>query len=89
MNAKEDYQIWCIVSGKKIASGVNANEVIAQELLKTVTEKFKRKKFCSRFQVNIWAADLVKMDQYLLLIIVFNIYYIQYISSTYMPRLNH
>ena len=84
MNAKEDYQIWCIVSGKKIASGVNANEVIAQELLKTVTEKFKRKKFCSRFQVNIWAADLVKMGsvssfnhsvQYLLYTIHFiNIY---------------
>ena len=48
-------------SNKKIGSGVNVNEVPAQELQKPVTKKFKRKKVYSAFKDNIWVADLAEM----------------------------
>ena len=46
---------------QKIGSGVNLNEVLAQELHKPVIKKFKRRKVYVRFQYNIWAADLAEM----------------------------
>ena len=46
------------VFDKKTGSGVSVNEELPQELHKPMIEKFKRKKFCTRFKDNIWAADL-------------------------------
>ena len=46
---------------KKIGSGVSANEQLAEELLKTVIKKFKRRKVYARFKDNIWTADLAEM----------------------------
>ena len=46
---------------KKTGSGVSVNEKLAEELHKTVIEKFKRRKVYARFKDNIWAADLAEM----------------------------
>ena len=48
---------------KKIGSGgrANLNEVLVQELHKTVIKKFRRRKVNARFKYNIWAADLAEM----------------------------
>ena len=49
---------------KKTGSGVNTNEVLAQELYKPVTETFKRRKVYVTFKDNIWAADLAEMGTF-------------------------
>ena len=46
---------------KRTGSAVSVNEQLAEELHKTVTQKFKRGKVCARFKDNIWAADLAKI----------------------------
>ena len=46
---------------KKTGSGASANEQLAEELHKTVTENFKRRKIYAKFKDNIWAADLSEM----------------------------
>ena len=46
---------------KKTRSGANVNEVLAQELHKTVIKKFKRRKVYARFKDNIRDADLAEM----------------------------
>ena len=42
---------------KRTGSAVSVNEQLAEELHKTVTQKFKRGKVYARFKDNIWAAD--------------------------------
>ena len=42
----------------KIGSGVNVNEVLAQELNKPEIKKFKGRKVYAKFKDNIWATDL-------------------------------
>ena len=39
----------------------NVNEVLAQELHKPVTKKFRRSKVYERFKDSIWNADLAEM----------------------------
>ena len=46
---------------KKTGSGISVNEQLAKELHKPVIKKFKRK-VCSRFKGNIWAADSAEME---------------------------
>ena len=46
---------------KKTGSGVNVNEVLAQELHKLMIKKFKRRKVYTRLKDNIWPADLAEM----------------------------
>ena len=46
---------------KKTELGVNVNEVLPQELYKTVITKFKRRKVYAWFKVDICAGDLAKM----------------------------
>ena len=48
---------------KKIELGtkVNINEVLAQELNKSMVKKLKRRKGYARFKDNIWAPDLAEM----------------------------
>ena len=48
----------------KTGFGANVNEVLAQELLKPVIKKFKRRKMYSRLKENIWAADLAEMGSF-------------------------
>ena len=43
---------------KKTGLGANANEVLAQELHKPLIQKFKRKKFYGKFNVNVCVEDL-------------------------------
>ena len=45
---------------KKIGSGINVNEVLAQELHKSVIKIFKRVKVYARFRYDIWTAGLAK-----------------------------
>ena len=47
-----------------VISGVNVNEVLAQELYKPVIKKFKRRKFHAMFKDNIWAADLGSLSSF-------------------------
>ena len=70
MDIKENQQVWCTkFFDKKIRSGAratckreaNVNEVLAQELQKSVITKLKRRKVYVRFRDNIWVADLAKM----------------------------
>ena len=42
-------------------AGSSVNKELAQKLHKPLTEIFKRRKVCSRFKDNIWAADLAEM----------------------------
>ena len=49
---------------KKTGSGMSVNEQLAEELQKPVTKKLKRKKVCSSFKDNIWAADLAEMGSF-------------------------
>ena len=46
---------------KKIGSDLSVNEKLTEESCKPVIKKFKRRKVCVRFKVNIWVADLVEM----------------------------
>ena len=46
---------------KNIGSGMNVNELLAQELYKLVIKKFKRRKVYARFKENICVADLTEM----------------------------
>ena len=50
----------------KSKSRISVNEQLAQELHKSVTKKFKRKKVYAKFKDIIWAADLVKWNHCLL-----------------------
>ena len=47
---------------RKTESRVHANEVLAEELHKTLTEEFKIRKVYSRSKGNIWAEDLAEME---------------------------
>ena len=47
---------------KKTVPGVSLNEQLAQELLKLVIKKFRRRKIYTRFKNNIWSADLADME---------------------------
>ena len=49
------------VFDKKTGSGVNVNEVIAQEFHKPVIQNFKSRKVYARFKDNIWAVDLAEI----------------------------
>ena len=49
---------------KKIGSGINVSEQIAEELHELVIKRFKRRKVYARFKDNIWAADLVEMESF-------------------------
>ena len=51
----------CKFFDKKIRSRANLNAVLAQELPKSVVEKFERRKVYSRVEGNIWAADFTEM----------------------------
>ena len=56
MDIKKDYQVWCIsFFDKKIGSRLAANVslVLAKELHKQVTKKFKNRKVCAWFKDNI------------------------------------
>ena len=46
---------------RKTGSRTSKSEKLAQNLLKSVIEKFKRKKVSARFKDNVWAADLAEM----------------------------
>ena len=46
---------------KKIGLSVSVNEEPAEELHKPVIKIFKRRKSYSRFEDNIWVADLAEM----------------------------
>ena len=47
---------------KKRGSVVSVDEQLAEELLKPVTKRFKRRKVYARFKDNIWVADLAEME---------------------------
>ena len=49
---------------KKIGSGINVSEQIAEELHKPVIKRFKRRKVYARFKDNIWTADLAEMESF-------------------------
>ena len=49
---------------KKKGSGLNANDVLAQQLHKPVNKKFKSRKFYSRIKYNIWETDFVEMGSF-------------------------
>ena len=53
-----DKKTW---SGTTSKARANVNEVPAQELLKTLIKKLKRRKLYLRFKDNIWAADLAEL----------------------------
>ena len=82
MDIKEDWRVWCISflikkwirgdSGKK--SDVNVNEVLTQELHKSVIKIFKRRKVYARFKNNFLAANLAEMGSLSKRIEVLNIY---------------
>ena len=46
---------------RKTGSGTSKSEKLAQNLHKSLIEKFKRKKVSARLKDNIWAADLAEM----------------------------
>ena len=46
---------------KKTGPGISFNEELAEELHKTVTKNFKRRKIYERFKDNIQAADVGEM----------------------------
>ena len=63
MDIKEHQQVWSLsFFDKKKGSGISANEQLAEELHKPVTQKFKRRKVCARLKDNIQAADLAGME---------------------------
>ena len=63
MDIKEDQQLQSIrFLDKKTGLGISVNEQLSKELRKTVIEKFKRRKVCTRFKDNIWVADLAEME---------------------------
>ena len=47
---------------KTVASGVNENIKLANELHKPIIRKFNKRKVCSSFKDNIWGADLADMQ---------------------------
>ena len=63
----EDQQVWCISilkvnrirNDKKMKA--NVNEMLTQELHKTVIKKIQKRKVYARFKDNILAADLAEM----------------------------
>ena len=61
---------------KKTRPAASANEGLPQQLHKPVIKTFKRKDVYARFKHNIWAVDFAEMGHYLLLIMMFNIYYV-------------
>ena len=61
--------------------------MLGQELHKPVIKKFRRK-VCVGFRNKIWTAELADMGIYLESIMVFNIYYLLYISLPNMLELN-
>ena len=73
---------------KKSGSGISVNEQPAKKLHKPVTEKFKRTKVYARFKDNIWAADLVEIDSFLLKTKMLNIHYVSQMFSLNMYGLS-
>ena len=49
---------------KRTESVVSVKEQLAEELLKRVIKKLKRRKFYARFKDNIWATDLDEMETF-------------------------
>ena len=49
---------------KRTESVVSVKEQLAEELLKQVIKKLKRRKFYARFKDNIWATDLDEMETF-------------------------
>ena len=49
---------------KRTESVVSVNEQLAEELLKRVIKKLKRRKVYERFKDNIWAGDLDEMETF-------------------------
>ena len=49
---------------KRTESVVSVKEQLAEELLKRVIKKLKRRKVYARFKDNIWAADLDEMETF-------------------------
>ena len=49
---------------KRTESVVSVREQLAEELLKQVIKKLKRRKFYARFKDNIWATDLDEMETF-------------------------
>ena len=49
---------------KRKESVVSVKEQLAEELLKQVIKKLKRRKFYARFKDNIWATDLDEMETF-------------------------
>ena len=66
---------------KKTRPAASANEGLTQQLHKPVIKTFKRKDVYARFKHNIWAVDFAEMGHYLLLIMMFNIYYVSQMFS--------
>ena len=63
MNIKKDQQVWYLrFLIEKL--GLNANEVLAKELHKSVIKKFKRRKVYSRCKDNIWTVHLAEMRSF-------------------------
>ena len=50
------------VLDKKTGSGISVNEQLAEELHKSVTKTFKRRKVSARFKYSIWAVNLAAME---------------------------
>ena len=69
MDIKEKQKVWSVSfsirkqnkKSERQGKVANINEVLAQELHKTLIKKFKRKKVHVRFSNNTWAADLAEM----------------------------
>ena len=66
MGITEDYHRWFAIFFDKTSSGSGiANEPsyhLADELHKTIIQKFKKRKFYSLFRDNIWGVDLADMQ---------------------------
>ena len=61
---------------KKSSSLERSSSVLADELLKTVIQKFNERKVYSQFKDNIWGVDLADMQSLSKKIKVLNIFYV-------------
>ena len=61
---------------KKSSSLEHSSSILADELLKTVIQKFNERKVYSQFKGNIWGVDLADMQSLSKKIKVLNIFYV-------------
>ena len=61
---------------KKSSSLERSSSILADELLKTVIQKFNERKVYSQFKGNIWGVDLADMQSLSKKIKVLNIFYV-------------